>query len=257
MAVLRVAGAQIPVTDSIDRNLATILDALEQAADAHAAILLTPEGSLSGYTASFDRDQAEDALRAVTARARELGTGLALGTCRYEEDGRCYNQVRFYDGGGSFLGFHAKILRTGTMTVPPVGEIDRFCASPLRTFTVHGITVGALICNDYWANPECTPHDDPHLVHQLATMGARIIFHAVNGGRDASRMSQEVVKWFHESNLRMRARGARVHVVTVDNAHPANIGVSSPGGVVGPDGEWLTRAPDRGSAVFVEDITVE
>ncbi len=143
------------------------------------------------------------------------------------------------------------------MTDPPRGEIEHYAASPLRTFETGGIRVGGLICNDLWANPECTPEPDIHLTHRLALMGARIIFHAVNGGRDDSAMSQTVVKSFHESNLRMRARADALFIATVDNAHPTDLGVSSPGGLVGPDGEWIARAPDRGRHIWAATATLE
>ena len=109
---LRVSGAQIPITADIDANLSTIARALEFASSEGADVLLTPEGSLSGYTHQFDVDAAGKALEEVTALARECGVALALGTCFVEaDDGKCYNQIRFYDGGGDFLGFHSKISR--------------------------------------------------------------------------------------------------------------------------------------------------
>ena len=52
---LRVASAQIPVTSSIEENTATIYRALDVAIEQKAEILLTPEGSLSGYTPKFDQ----------------------------------------------------------------------------------------------------------------------------------------------------------------------------------------------------------
>ena len=80
-------------------------------------------------------------------------------------------------------------------------------------------------------------------------MGARVIFHAVNGERDGSEFSQRVCRNFHESNLLIRAKAGRVVIATVDNCRPENLLTSSPGGVVGPDGEWLFRLADRGEQV--------
>ena len=256
MTKIRIAGAQVPVSEDISANRETLLRAIREAQARGAEILLTPEGSLSGYTHRFDRAAAEGALTEVVRRAAEAGLALALGTCRVEEDGRCYNQLRFYDRAGRFLGYHAKILRTGTLTTPPRGEIEHYATRELGTVELDGVRVGGLICNDLWANPECTPDPDPHLTHQLGLAGARIIFHAVNGGRDASPMSQVVVKAFHESNLRMRARADGLYIATVDNAFPTDIGVSAPGGLVGPDGEWITRAPDRGTEMWVGSVEI-
>ena len=63
---LRVAGAQIPVTKDILTNKKTILRAIEKAAGENADILLTPEGSLSGYAHEFDISLATSAQSAAT-----------------------------------------------------------------------------------------------------------------------------------------------------------------------------------------------
>jgi predicted amidohydrolase len=104
-----------------------------------------------------------------------------------------HNQIRFYDRDGEYQGFHSNVLLCGTMTEKLEREIDAYATRPLRTFEVNGIRVGGLICNDLWANPSCTPMADPHLTHQLAQQGARVIFRAVNGGRDGSVWAREVV----------------------------------------------------------------
>jgi len=46
---LRVAGAQLPVRNDVQKNLEAINRAIEFAAREKADVLLTPEGSLSGY----------------------------------------------------------------------------------------------------------------------------------------------------------------------------------------------------------------
>jgi len=82
--------------------------------------------------------------------------------------------------------------------------------------------VGGLICKDLWANPCCTPMPDSHLTHKLKQLGARVVFHAVNGGRGSDPWSE--VNWqFHESNLRMRVRVASVYIATLDNAFPIDV----------------------------------
>jgi predicted amidohydrolase len=118
------------------------------------------------------------------------------------------------------------------------------------------VPVGALICNDLWANPECTPGPDLHLTQQLAGMGARVLFPAVNGGRDGSEWS-EVAWQYHESNLRMRARAGRLWIVTVDSAEPVHLPCSAPSGVVAPDGRWAIRAPAQGEQFFAHTLEIE
>ena len=154
---IRVAGAQIPVTTCISDNLSAVLRAVDFAVGEKADILLTPEGSLSGYTPGFDRRQMESALHAILDKAALCGLALALGTCRYEADERCYNQIRFYGKDGSLLGFHSKTLLCGTLEHAPRGEIEHYAVAPLRTFELCGITCGGLICNDLWANRSARP----------------------------------------------------------------------------------------------------
>lgn len=253
---IRVSGAQIPVTRDIASNVKAIESAIDYAISENADILLTPEGSLSGYTHEFDMQTAKEALDYVTQKAKGVNLGLALGTCFVEpEDQKCYNQIRFYKPDGEFLGFHSKTLTCGTMTDPPRGEISHYAVRPLMTFDYNGIQIGGLICNDLWANPGCTPVPDPHLTQQLARMGAKIIFHAVNGGRDGSEWSD--VAWqYHESNLRMRANAGGIWIVTVDNCYPVEILCSAPSGVINPEGKWVCRTKPQEEQFFSYTISI-
>ena len=253
---LRIAGAQIPVTRDVASNVAGINRAMEFAAAESADVLLTPEGSLSGYTHEFDRDAVAAALEDVTDEARDAGLGLALGACFVEDDGRCYNQIRFYAPDGTYLGSHTKTLRCGTLDDPPKGEINHYEMTPLRTFQLNGITVGGLICNDLWAYPMCTAMDDPHLTQQLARQGARIVLHAVNGGRSAQQFTK--VSWrYHEANLRVRAKAGRLWIVTVDNCYPMTLPCSAPCGVIDPNGNWVLRTAPVGEQLFAHTIEID
>lgn len=246
---IKVAGAQIPVTNNIDENVKIIERAINYAIDEKADILLTPEGSLSGYTHEFDAQSAKKALKYITKMAKQEKLGLALGTCFVETDGKCYNQIRFYKPDGEYLGFHSKTLTCGSMDDPPQGEINNYAIKPLRIYDYDGICIGGLICNDLWANPGCTPIPDPHLTQQLSKMGARIIFHAVNGGRSASEWS-EVAWHYHESNLRMRANAGKIWLVTVDNSYPPELRCSAPCGVINPLGNWVCQTDPKGEQFF-------
>ena len=254
---LRVAGAQIPVTRDIDENLETIFRAMEFAVSEEAEVLLTPEGSLSGYTPEFETAAVEVALDKVAAKAREQKLGLALGTCFIEpDDGTCYNQIRFYDPTGDFLGFHPKTLRCGSMSDEPKGEINHYGVRPLQTYDFRGVTIGGLICNDLWANPSCTPMPDPHLTHQLAQQGAKIVFHAVNGGRSGDDWAK--VNWhYHESNLLVRARSGNLWIVTTDNCYPAEMPCSAPSGVISPEGTWAVKTESLGEQFFAHTIALD
>jgi predicted amidohydrolase len=254
---LRVAGVQMPVTHDIAANIKYIGEAIKGASEQGADILLTPEGSVSGYRHAIDGDAVRQGVCEVVQCAIKNNVGLALGTCYIEDNNLCYNQLRFYKQDGSYLGFHAKTLRCGTMTSPSIGEINHYATTELRTFTwCEGLKLGGLICNDLWANPECTPLPDTHLSQQLSEIGAHIIFHAVNGGRDGSEWSQ--VAWqFHNANLRMRARSGKVWIVTVDNCAPLEYPCSAPGGVISPQGHWMCQTDAHGLQLFVHTIEIK
>lgn len=251
---LRVAGFQMAVTTDVADNANKIMAAIDRAADQGAEILLTPEGSLSGYTHVFDASAVSAALEDIVQHAGDRGIGLALGTCYVEDDGRCTNQIRFYRPDGEYLGYHAKTLRCGTLAPEPKGEIEHYATAPLRTFPWRpGLLIGGLICNDLWANPQCTPMPDPHLTQQLADLGARIVFHAVNGGRDGSEWSRMV--WhYHETNLRMRARAGGLWIVTADSAYPEDGPCSAPSGVIDPSGQFACRTEAVGAQLYIHTI---
>ncbi len=248
-----VSGKKISVTNDISSNKEKTLAAITQAADVNADILLTPEGCLSGYTHQFDQKELVPALKEVLNAAKECRVGLALGTCYYEHDGKCYNQIRFYDRSSQYLGFHSKILKCGSLEDTPTGEITAFASSPLRIFDWGSKKVGGMICNDLWANPECTPMPDVHISQQLSNLGAKIIFHAVNGDRDQSAWS-EVQRNYHEANLRMRARAGKLWIVTVDNSHPVSVPSAAPSGVLDPSGSWVCKAENTGEQFFSYEI---
>ncbi len=273
---MKIAGKKIAVTNDISTNKKNLILAIEQAANVNAEILLTPEGSLSGYTYKFDQKEVDDALAEVLSAAKKSNLGLALGTCFYEDDGKsphlkgdlggcsssekqkkCYNQLRFYLPTGEYLGFHSKVLRCGSWGNPPVGELNDFATTSLKVFKWNDeLTIGGIICNDMWANPDCTPMPDVHLSQQLSKKGAKILFHAVNGGRNGDDWSK-VIYQYHEANLRMRANAGKVWIVTVDNSFPTNLPSAAPSGVLSPDGNWALKAKDIGDDFFSYDIETQ
>lgn len=253
---IRVAGAHIAVTRDVKANLAAVERALRYAEREKADILLTPECALSGYVADFDEPATVAALERIRAEARAAGVALALGTCyREPEDGKKYDELRFYTNGGAYLGFHAKILLCARVARPSQGdEIHHFSTRPLRTFEVKGITVGGLICNDLWANPEYTPEADTHLSQQLAQKGAQIIFQAVNSG-EAKGAELETNRHFHEANLKMRARAGKVWIVTVDAlSNRPGFSNQAPSGVMDPEGHWAVRVMSNKEKFFAYTI---
>jgi predicted amidohydrolase len=255
---LRVAGAQFSVVGDVRKNVEAITRAIQFAAREKADVLVTPEGSLSGYTHQFDAPATARALEEIVHRAREAKVALVLGTCFADADGARYDAQRFYDRRGEYLGFHSKILLCRRVADPTgKGEFDFFKSSPLRTFSLDGLTVGGLVCNDMWANPEWTPMADPHLARQLAGLGARVVFLSVNSGQ-AEGEELALNRGFHEANLRIRARSAKLWVVVADASDPQGQRASNcPSGVLGPDGRWVVQVEPKGEQFFAHTIEAQ
>lgn len=256
---LRVAGAQIPVTMDIDSNYKAICRAVDYAVSENADILLTPEGSLSGYTDDFDGAAATDRLQRIVEKASRGNLGLALGTCyREKSDGICYNQIRFYEKNGSFLGFHSKILLGRSASQPDKpAEYTQFGTTGLKSFTFDGIKIGGLICNDVFANPMWTPYNVRNLVQELAEMGIRILFHSVHAGRGTDEFRNTVVRNFHESTMRLHAKASKLWFVTVDNCYPLDVPGQSPSGVINPEGNWEVQLPTIGERYYTYTIDLD
>ncbi len=254
---IKIAGKKIAVRENISANKKNVILAIEQAAKVNAEILLTPEGCLSGYTPKFNQKEVDDALSEILFIAKKNNLGLALGTCFYEDNGKCYNQLRFYLPTGEYLGFHSKVLRCGSWGNPPVGELNDFVTTPLKVFKWNDeLTIGGIICNDMWANPDCTPMPDVHVSQQLSQKGAKILFHAVNGGRRGNDWAKVIYR-YHETNLQMRANAGKVWIVTVDNSFPDKWASAAPSGVLAPDGNWALKAKDFGNEFFTYEIVTQ
>ena len=244
---INISGLQMLVTHDVAQNEGRILGAIELAANDGSDFLLTPEGSLSGYHADFDRIEVADSVERVVAAARNARVGLALGTCYKEiEDGDeyCYNQVRLYSPEGTYLGFHAKILRCSSLGHPGTGEMTDYVEGTLRIFDWRGCRFGALICNDMWATPGCTVMPNPYLAWRLKQMGAQVILHAIHSGHD------QHFRPYHEANVALWASTLAVHIVEVNAINETDQPTNAAGGVVGPDGNRIVAAPDIGEQYF-------
>ena len=252
MKTLTISGLQMPVTNDVARNEKRILDAIKKAAKAGADFLVTPEGSVSGYTPNFDRVQVAQAVERLAAAAKEHKVGLLLGTCFKElTDGneQCYNQVRVYTPQGEYLGYHAKILRCSKLDSPGSGEMTDYAEGRLRTFEWNGIRFGILICNDFWATPGYTTMPNPYLPWQLKQMGAQLIFHHINSGTD------QQYRAFHESSVNLWAKKLGIYIVEV-NAAGEKEKTNASSGLVGPKGERETIVPDVGEQFFTCKIKI-
>src|SRR4030042_802883 len=244
---IKMAGYQMIVSNDINSNKQKILAGMQVAINEGADFLVTPEGSLSGYTGNFDQGQLQKALSEIESAAKEHKIGLMLGTCFKEVAGGteyCYNQVRIYAPDGQFMGAYSKILRCSSLDFPGTGEMLDYVEGELMTFNWEGNTFGILICNDLWATPGYTTISNPYLAWKLKQMGAQFIVHCINSG------SNQKYKPFHESSAELWALSLKIPIMEI-NASCGEQPVNARSGYIDAKGERIITVPDTGEHIFV------
>lgn len=249
-SVIRLTGLQMNVTNDVNVNKKQILSGIEKAVEEGADFLVTPEGSLSGYTSNFSQAEVSSALNEIRSVAAGKKMGLILGTC-YKEviNGKefCYNQVRIYDPEGIFIGEYSKILRCSNLNLPGTGEMIDYVEGQLKTFEWKGIRFGVLICNDLWATPGYTTIPNQYLAWKLKQLGATLIVHCINSG------TVQKYRPFHESSAELWAYSIHVPILEVNAAHE-NERINAQSGLISADGERVIRVPDSGTQFFTTTI---
>lgn len=255
---MRIAGAQIPCSKDVDKNLITIKQAIDWAVDNDCDFLVTPEGSLSGYLAEFDIDATVKGLADIEKYAKEKELGLCLGTLWVENEDIGdirRNQIRFYDRQGCFLGAANKthgvkpdesflmndIVKDGVKVYRLLGNSDTG-----RQY----VNVVGLICNDLW------PSGVQSIPHIAEKQGVNLLVHSSNGARGNVR--DNLYDDWHNAHLRMVSHNSQLPIITVDNIYHINGEfydgpTSSPSGVV-IDGEWVKQVPRTGTQYFYWDF---
>jgi predicted amidohydrolase len=242
---IRLAGLQMLVGSDINKNKDQILQGITYAAREGATFLVTPEGSLSGYTSDFNQEELSRALEEVKSAAQKMNIGLMLGTCFKEiknEKEYCFNQVQVYTPEGQSLGAYSKILRCSELDVPGTGEMAEYAEGTLRTFRWEGCCFGILICNDLWATPGYTTMPNPYLPWKLYQMGAQFIVHCINSG------TAQKYRPFHESSAELWALSLHIPIMEVNAAQKEMINAQS--GLINAQGMRILRVPDTGTQFF-------
>lgn len=247
---LRIAGLQMYVSSNIEENESTIVRYLNSLKDQNIDFLITPEGSLSGYTSQFDGDELKKSLVRVQEVARNLNIGLVLGTCYKESlDGKeyCYNQARVYLPDGTFLGAYSKILTCSPLENPGTGEMMEYVQGNVKTFSVKNVEFGILICNDLWATPGYTTIPNPYLPWKMQEAGAKVIFHIINSGTNLT------YKDFHEASVELWAMTLKMPIIEVNAAH-GNKEINARSGIINSEGKRIETADSTGEQVFIYDL---
>jgi predicted amidohydrolase len=82
------------------------------------------------------------------------------------------------------------------------------------------------------------------------------VIHSVNAGVGEGQ-ELELVRSYHEANLRLRARAGRLWIVTANAADPDGKRAGhSPSGIVDPKGAWVVQAESKGEQFFAGTIEI-
>lgn len=198
---LTIAVAQLnPFVGAIDKNVAAILSAREQAAGAD--LLLTPELSVIGYPPedlvrkpSFIA-AATDAVGQLAQATADGGPDMMVGAPRADGD-RLYNSI-YHLSGGRIAGHLDK------HKLPNYGVFDELrvfdSAPPQGPLNVRGVRLGTMICEDMWF---------PDATETLCESGAEILLVPTCSpfavGKFDERLAQAVAR-IRESGLPLNAK---------------------------------------------------
>ena len=201
---LRLAIAQVnPTVGDLDGNVALALDALGEATEAGADVVVFPEMTITGYPPE-DLVLKPGFLIDVRAAVEKFaaGTGRTAAVIGFADggdssSGAVWNAVAVCAGGKIYGSYHKQHLPNYDV----FDEVRHFQAGqePLHLFEIAGIALGVTICEDSWiaGGP----------VVQLARGGARIVIN-VNGSPFATGKQQ-----IRESVIARRVEEAGVPVV--------------------------------------------
>lgn len=240
MGTIRIVGVQMNVGATKAENLPRIMNLIERA---DADLVVFPQMALTGHNNDFSDARTAEAWRKIAGVCRATYRGAIFGTGARSE-GKSYIQARAYGDDGDLLGTQEKLVPT---------ERERTWVRPgdgLEVFRFRDMTFGMLNGNDLWVTPGKGPYHDPRLSNALALRGVDVIFH-LNG----SGTNPDYRQW-HDANLFLRAREAKVPIFTVNVSHGTKE-INALSGVVGPDGLWRVKCDPIGEHHFQYELEVE
>jgi predicted amidohydrolase len=252
--MIRIGAAQVPQTNSIEKNTAKALEYMEKAAAKGVELLCFPETHIPGYRVGLlepdspcNVKELECASETIHVKARELSMGVIVGTETPNPGGKPFNSTQVVNEKGELIALHHKSRLT-----PADARGYAFPESGPTAFMFKGIPMGVVICFEGFRYPE-----NPRM---LAKGGAKIIFHPqCNHFFTAMAWKLPV----HEALITSRAAENTVWFVSANMCHPANNCRSL---IVGPNGlireasvlaqEMLIYAdvdPDLATHAFLKD----
>ena len=261
---VRFAGAQIPCTPFIRRNVITIKAAIDWAAENNVDYLVTPEASLSGYSVNFNAelDVLVFSLEEIEKYAAEKQIGLCLGTL-WVENGPPgnessvvkRNQIRYYAKNGRYLGATNKSVLT-----PLDNKIGIVKSEILTGISIpiddKMIPTCGLICADLYGHNS----DLGGLPEKYLRIGAKFIVHATNADRGIDEDYDEIENIWIEGNIRRVSR-LLMPMIVVDNCYMMDgreyHGMTATQSGACVRGKWVASVPRTGTHYFYYDYPLE
>jgi len=248
MNSLRIALAQCRQTADMDRNEATVLRFLDEAAAAGARIVCFPETQTVGYRVDISTPDTPveperlDAFHAaVSKRCAKHGLACILGTeTPLETDplrGKPYNTAIVFDADGAILGRHHKNRLT------PLDAIAYSPGSTFETFDLCGVKVGVVICFEGFRFAETT--------RECVRQGARLVFHPQNNTTRPNDWKIPV----HHAMIVTRAAENTIWFASCNICHDEHQNCRSM--VVAPDGRIHAQAELKQEQLVVADLDID
>ena len=263
--MIRIGGAQIPVTNDPKENINHIKTAIDWAEENQVDVLLTPEGSLSGYLNTFDNllsINLQNLCNEVVLYAASKNIQLALGTeyIKTVPFGKVKtSQIRYYNTSSTLVGEYDKQMIIPLENAYPGDGPRIFNMECTKLDGIHNFRIGSFICNDMWGQMDNKQIIISDLFY-YKSQRTNVIFHATNGfrGPDAGDDNgNKKLREFADINLWMASR-FDIPIVTVDNCYTSNGNyyngpTSSTSGII-LNGEWLVKAAPSGTSYFYHDF---
>lgn len=249
MQPFRIGLCQLPAHDieRAEENLQAILEALDDAADAGAQLVVLPECSYPAYYLRdknpWERAEVRDyfeLLSLLSHKAERHGYWLAAGVARCTDSGELRNSAMLFGPDGEPHGHYDKSF---------LWHFDSDWFTPGREFPVWDLgfaKVGALICADGRM---------PEIARSLALNGAEVILDLtawVSSGRNPAALTNPQVEYF----MPVRAQENGVWIAAADKwgEEAGSIVYAGRSCVINPLGETVAIAPSQGTAVLVHDL---
>jgi predicted amidohydrolase len=246
MTAIRIALANLRFPTTPEESVQLALQAIDEAASQHAAIVCFPECFVPGYRAPNrhvsppDMNFLERAWSRIAAAAARAQVAVILGTERIVDD-KLLATALVINSDGTMAGFQDKVQLDPSeddLYSPGVGR---------QVFATNGMKFGIVICHEGWRYPET--------VRWAVRQGAQIVFHPqfhqAEPGSHAPTSFAEPANSFHEKACLCRAAENTCYFATVNYASADSPTTSA---VAQPDGLLLCFQPYGKEGLLTADI---